>query len=100
MLNTPLCFEMQSHDIEIGKSCLSSVSKVFFKKIKSKFLEYAKKNIHSGKKFNPLSANLTKWSNGLKQFVDKIPTNCLSVIGYFVKLSLKGLSKVILAALL
>ena len=73
---------------------------MFFKKIKSKFLEYAKKNIHSGKGFNPLSANPTKWSNALKQFVDKVPTNCLSVIGYFVKLGLKGLSKVTLAALL
>ena len=40
---------------------------------------------------NPLSANLTKWSNTLKQFVGKLPTNCLSVFGYFVKLALKGL---------
>ena len=28
---------------------------------------------------NPLSANITKWSNSLKQFVGKLPTNCLSV---------------------
>ena len=35
---------------------------------------------------NPLSANLTKWSNTLKQFVGKLPTNCLNVFDHFVKL--------------
>ena len=40
---------------------------------------------------NPLSANFTKWSNTLKQFVGKLPTNCLSVFGNFVGLALKGL---------
>ena len=40
---------------------------------------------------NPLSANITKWSNTLKQFVDKMPTNCLSVFDHFVGLALKGL---------
>ena len=39
-----------------------------------------------------LSANPTKWSNTLKQFVGKLPTNCLSVFGHFVKLTLKGLA--------
>ena len=39
---------------------------------------------------NPLSANPTKWSNALKQFVGKLPTNCLSVFGNFVNLALKG----------
>ena len=33
---------------------------------------------------NPLSTNFTKWSNTLKQFVDKLPTNCLSVFDHFV----------------
>ena len=42
--------------------------------------------------FNPLSANPTKWPNTLKQFVGKLPTNCLSVFDHFVKLALKGLS--------
>ena len=28
---------------------------------------------------NPLSANFTKWSYKLKQFVRKLPTNCLRV---------------------
>ena len=40
---------------------------------------------------NPLSANPTKWSNTFKQFVDNLPTNCLSVFDHFVKLALKGL---------
>ena len=41
---------------------------------------------------NPLSANLTKWANTLKQFVGNLPTNCLSVFDHFVKLALKGLN--------
>ena len=41
---------------------------------------------------NPLSANITKWSNTIKQFVDKLPRNCLSVFDQFVGLALKGLS--------
>ena len=39
---------------------------------------------------NPLSANPTKWSNTLKQFVGNFPTNYLSVFDHFVKLALKG----------
>ena len=41
--------------------------------------------------FNSLSANPTKWSNTLKQFVGNLPTNCLSVFDHFVILALKGL---------
>ena len=40
---------------------------------------------------NPLNAKFTKWPNTLKQFVGKLPTNCLSVFSYFVGLALKGL---------
>ena len=40
---------------------------------------------------NTLSANPTKWSNTLKQFVGNLPKNCLSVFDHFVKLALKGL---------
>ena len=40
---------------------------------------------------SPLSTNFRKWSNALKQFVGKLPTNCLSVFGHFVNLALKGL---------
>ena len=42
---------------------------------------------------NPLSVNPTKWSNTLKQFVGKFPTDFLSVFDHFVKLVLKGLRK-------
>ena len=45
---------------------------------------------------NPLSANPTKWSNTLEQFVGNLPTNCLSVFNHFVKLALKGLTKQLL----
>ena len=41
---------------------------------------------------NPLRANPTKWSNTLKQFVGKLPTNYLSVFDHLVKLALKGLT--------
>ena len=44
-------------------------------------------------KLNPLSANITKWSNTLKQFVGKLPTNCLSVLDHFLELAFKGLKK-------
>ena len=40
---------------------------------------------------NPLSANPTKLSNTLKQFVGNLPTNCLSAFDHFVGLALKGL---------
>ena len=41
--------------------------------------------------FNPLRTNPTKWSKTLKQFVEILPTNCLSVFEHFVRLALKGL---------
>ena len=42
--------------------------------------------------FNPLTANPTKLSNTLKQFVGNLATNCLSVFDHFVILALKRLS--------
>ena len=51
------------------------------------------------KNINPLSANPTKWSNTLKQFVGNLP-NCLSVFDHFVILALKGLINIILMSLL
>ena len=42
---------------------------------------------------NSLYANITKWSNTLKQFVGSLPTNCLSVFDHFMGLALKGLSR-------
>ena len=41
---------------------------------------------------NPLSAKFIKWLNTLKQFVSKLPTNCLSVFDHFVGLALKLLN--------
>ena len=48
-------------------------------------------------KLNPLSTNITKWSNTLKQFVSSLLTNHLSVFDHFVGLALKGLKKQIFA---
>ena len=42
---------------------------------------------------NLLSANPTKSSNTLKQFVGKLPTNCLSVFDHIVGLALERLKK-------
>ena len=42
--------------------------------------------------FNHLSANFTKWSNTLKQFVGNFPKNCLSVFDHFVGLALQRLN--------
>ena len=43
---------------------------------------------------NPLSGNLTKWSNTLKQCIGKSPTNCLNVFDRFVGLALKVLKMI------
>ena len=42
--------------------------------------------------FNPLNANPTKWSNTLKQFVGKHPTNRLNVFDHSERLAFKGLN--------
>ena len=39
--------------------------------------------------FNFLSVNPAKWSNTLKQFVGKLPTNYLIVLDHFVGLVIK-----------
>ena len=36
--------------------------------------------MHYFQGLSPLSANPTKWSNTLKEFVSKVATNCLSVL--------------------
>ena len=41
---------------------------------------------------NPLSANPTKWSNILKQFVGSLLTNYLTLFDHFAGLALKGLT--------
>ena len=45
--------------------------------------------------YSPFSANPTKWSNTLKQFVGKLPTNCLSAFDQFVLLAVKVLNLII-----
>ena len=60
------------------------------KNLKSTF-DFEQDNSLSFLDVKPLSANPTKWSNTLKQFLGKMPTNCLSVFDYFVKQALKGL---------
>ena len=42
---------------------------------------------------NPLSANPTKLSNTLKQFVGSLPTNFVGALDHFVGLALNGLSR-------
>ena len=50
-------------------------------------------NVNIGRKsINPLSANPTKWSNTLKQFVGKSRQIVWSVSNHFMELVLKGLS--------
>ena len=40
---------------------------------------------------NPLSTNITKWSDTHKQFVGKLPTNCSRMFDHFVRSALRGL---------
>ena len=61
-------------------------SKFELRKMKVVICIFAKLDLH------PLYANPTKWPNTFKQFVGKLPTNCLNVFGHFVGLALKGLS--------
>ena len=42
--------------------------------------------------FNFSSANPTKWSSTVKQFVGDLATNCLSVFDHFMGLTHKGLT--------
>ena len=51
-----------------------------------------------GRRFsNALNANPTKWSNTFKQFVGKLPRNCLSVFDHFVGLAFKVLKRLVTA---
>ena len=42
--------------------------------------------------FNSFSANFTKWTNTLTQFVGSLPRNCLGVFDHFVGFAIKGLT--------
>ena len=50
--------------------------------------------------FNTLSANPTKWSNTLKQFVTKLLTISLRVFDHFLGLAFKGLKEISMETLL
>ena len=54
-------------------------------------LHYLSRSVQPTSIPNSLRANPTKWSNTLKQFVGKMPTNCLSLSEHFVGLELKEL---------
>ena len=60
--------------------------------LKGFFCFFATGTIDEIGELNLLNANFTKWSNTLKLFADKLPTNCLSVFDHIVGLALKGLS--------
>ena len=57
------------------------------------FLGFVNHFMKNGKCSNLFSVSITKWSNALKQFVNKLLTNCLSVFDHFVGLALKVLTK-------
>ena len=57
------------------------------------FFEFVNHFMKNVKGSNPLSANITKWSNTLKQFVGQLPPNCISVSDHFAGLTLKGSTK-------
>ena len=74
--------------IKILKEAVFVVCEVDWQICKQNLLCWSAKVIH----FNPLNASRKKWANTLKQFVGKLPMNCLSVFIHFVGLALKGLS--------
>ena len=71
----------------VPSRCLCNRVKI----LRENAMEPLLKKLHQ-ESLNSLSANPTKWSNTLKQFVGKLPTNCLSVFDHFGKLVLKELS--------
>ena len=71
-----------------GKACFGFAPSLLLEKVNFSYFKFINKFCFS---FNPLSANPTKWSNTLKQFVGKLPTNSLNLFNHFVGLALKGL---------
>ena len=51
-------------------------------------------SVHGKIAINSLRANPTEWPNTLKQFVDNLPRNRLSVLDHFVGLTLKGITEI------
>ena len=81
-----LIFEVPHRNIALIPMLLSYIIYCFYGKFQCDIVKVVKV-------INPLSANPIKWSNTLKQFVGKLPTNCLSVFDHFVKLAFKGLKE-------
>ena len=73
--------------------CSESNSFFFWIEFMFKWRKISLLRLSLHKDFNPLSANPTKWSNTLKQFVGKSATNCLSVFDHFVGLAPKGIRR-------
>ena len=77
--------KVHSHEIKVHSQ------KSRFTLMKSRFTLRGIFTSGPSQTFNSMSANPTKWLNTLKQFVGKLPMNCLRVFDQFVKLALKGL---------
>ena len=78
---------LRNHVFRLYQKDKSSYSKVKFRQASNgckRVLEAAKLTYANSRNIkmslNPLSANPTKWSNTLKQFVNKLSTNCLSCV--------------------
>ena len=83
------CMIFQSLSLEIMRMSIPAVS--FFVELECFPLPRECLSLNYDLKCFKLAINIAKSSNSLKQFVGKLPTNCLSVFGYFVGLALKGL---------
>ena len=77
--------------MSVAEDDLGSPIEQQFDEVLSQNLGNSKNNDKLKAEFNPLSANITKRSNTLQQFVGNLPTNCLSVFDSIVILALKGL---------
>ena len=79
---TTACLKVLSFNL------ISSTSETFLEICQTSKMELFAKIV------NPLSANPTKWTNTLKQFVGNMLANCFSVFDHFVGLALKGLKTI------
>ena len=85
------CKNIRNHSIRCNSVSSSSSKVQSISKPAYPVVSPSDSVINVSKSVNPLSANFTKWSNTVKQFVGKLPTNYLSVFDHFVGLALKGL---------
>ena len=78
------------HDLDLRKDTASTWSNGQTRTRSCKGVSLLQLGWNSVPELNPLSANLIKWSNTLKQFVSKLPTNCLSMLTILWGWHLKG----------